>query len=48
MFDESSGARALAATHPEFEPLINRLISLYSEITGKGLENEKKDPKPWP
>jgi hypothetical protein len=43
VFDESSSARTLAAKHPEFQPLINRLTSLYSEITGKALENEKKD-----
>ena len=47
VFDESSSARTLAARHPEFQPLIGRLITLYSEITRQGLENEKKEHKPW-
>ena len=43
VFDEASNAQRLAAEHAEFQELVGRLISLYSEITGKGLENEKKD-----
>ena len=32
----------LVAKHPEYEPLVARLIGLYGEITRKGLENEQK------
>jgi hypothetical protein len=42
VFDEASSAQRLAAEHAEFQELVGRLISLYSEITSKGLENEKK------
>jgi hypothetical protein len=28
--------------HPELKPLVGKLMSLYSEITTKGLENEQK------
>ena len=42
VFDEASSAQRLATEHAEFQELVGRLISLYSEITSKGLENEKK------
>jgi hypothetical protein len=42
VFDEASSAQRLATEHAEFQELVGRLISLYSEITGKGLENERK------
>jgi hypothetical protein len=47
VFDDASSAQRLAAKHSEFQELIGRLISLYSEITSKGLENEKKGAKSW-
>lgn len=42
VFEDAGSAQALAAKHPEFQPLVARLISLYGEITRKGLENESK------
>jgi hypothetical protein len=42
VFDDAGAAQALADKHPEFQPLVVRLISLYSEITSKALENEQK------
>ena len=47
VFDDASSAQRLAAKHGEFQELVGRLISLYSEITSKGLENEKKVVKSW-
>ena len=35
-------AQGLIAKHPEFQSLVGKLMSLYSEITTKGLENEQK------
>jgi hypothetical protein len=42
VFEDSRQAQSLAAKHPELQPLLARLISLYGEITNKGLENEQK------
>ena len=42
VFEDAGSAQTLAAKHPEFQPLVARLISLYGEITRKGLENEGK------
>jgi hypothetical protein len=42
VFDDASDAQHLAARHPELQELVGRLISLYGEITRKGLENESK------
>ena len=42
VFEDSRTAQSLAAKHPDLQPLVARLISLYSEITNKGLENEHK------
>jgi len=28
--------------HPEYQPLVGRIISLYQEITSKALENERE------
>jgi len=47
VFEDASSAQRLAAKHSEFQELVGRLISLYSEITSKGLENEKGGVKPW-
>lgn len=47
VFDDARSAQRLAAKHGEFQELIGRLISLYSEITSKGLENEEKGVKSW-
>ena len=42
VFEDAGSAQRLAAKHPEFQSLVARLTSLYSEITRKGLENEQK------
>ena len=42
VLEDAGSAKTLASRHPEFEPLVARLISLYGEITRKGLENEQK------
>ena len=42
VFDDAGVARGLADRHPEFQPLVARLISLYNEITSKALANEQK------
>ena len=42
VFEDVGGAQKLAEKHPEFQPLVAQLISLYGEITRKGLENEQK------
>lgn len=34
--------RSLLERHPEYEPLIAQVISLYKEITEKALENQEK------
>ena len=44
VLEESKEARRLAAKHPEYEELVSKMTSLYSEIMRKGLENEQ-DPK---
>lgn len=33
---------ALATKHPEYKSLVDKLASLYAEITRKGVENEQK------
>ena len=42
VFEDAGGAQTLAAKHPDLQPLVARLIGLYSEITTKALENEQK------
>ena len=39
---DATHAQGLVAKHPEFQSLVGKLMSLYSEITTKGLENEQK------
>lgn len=42
VLEDAGGAQKLAAKHSEFQELVGRLISLYGEITRKGLENEQQ------
>ena len=35
-------AKSLVAKHPEYQSLVDKLASLYAEISRKGLENEQK------
>ena len=39
---DASGAQHLISRHPELQPLVGKLMGLYSEITTKALENEQK------
>jgi hypothetical protein len=39
---DASNAQSLVTRHPELQPLVGKLMGLYSEITTKGLENEQK------
>ena len=41
VLDDASTIRGLVKRHPELQELIAQLTNLYSEITAKGLENEK-------
>ena len=42
VLEEASGAMTLASRHPEYQPLVTRLSSLYAQITKKALENDQK------
>jgi hypothetical protein len=39
--EDANSAQPLAARHPEYQMLYDRLVSLYGDITRKALENEK-------
>ena len=39
---DANHAQGLVKKHPEIQSLVGKLMSLYSEITTKGLENEQK------
>jgi len=39
---DANSAQGLITKHPEIQPLVGKLMGLYSEITTKGLENEQK------
>ena len=42
VLEDAANAQSFIAKHPELMTLVSRLTSLYSEITTKALENEKK------
>jgi hypothetical protein len=42
VFQDAGQAQILVSKHPEFESLVNKLVSLYHHITKKALENEQK------
>ena len=42
VFEDAGSAQTLAGRNPELQPLVAKLISLYREITRKGLDNEQK------
>jgi hypothetical protein len=44
VFADAQGAIGLADRNPEFQPLVARLMKLYSEITSKAVENQPRDP----
>ena len=39
---DASNARSLISKHPELQPLVGKLMGLYSEITTQALANEQK------
>ena len=39
---DATRGQGMITRHPELKPLVGKLMSLYSEITTKGLENEQK------
>lgn len=41
VFSDSGKIKPLLDKHPEYHELATRMITLYKEITEKGLENEK-------
>lgn len=41
VFHDAEEARPLAERNPKYQSLVSQLVSLYSEITEKGLANEK-------
>jgi hypothetical protein len=41
VFEDAGQAQSLVARHPEFKPLVAKLISLYHDITKTALENEE-------
>ncbi len=41
VFNDSGKIKPLLDKHPEYHELATRMITLYKEITAKGLENEK-------
>jgi hypothetical protein len=41
VMEDASSAQNLIARHPELHELATRLVSLYSEITAKALQNEQ-------
>ncbi|MET0986151.1 MAG: hypothetical protein ABW034_12175 [Steroidobacteraceae bacterium] len=46
--NESSQARRLAAKHPKYQPLLDKMAALYQEIIAKGSENERNDKQQGP
>lgn len=45
VFEDANNAQRLIARNPDYQALVARLISLYSEITKKALENEQAAPR---
>lgn len=41
VFSEAGQIRTLLDKHPEWQPLVARVVSLYKEITERALANEK-------
>jgi hypothetical protein len=42
VFTDASRIKPLIDRHPEYHDMVTRVLSLYTEITEKALENEKK------
>jgi hypothetical protein len=46
VFSEAGQIRTLLDKHPEWQPLVARVMSLYKEITERALANERAAGKP--
>ena len=46
VFSEAGQIRTLLDRHPEWQPLVARIMSLYKEITDRALANEQAGGKP--
>lgn len=46
VFSEAGQLRTLLDRHPEWQPLVARIMSLYKEITERALANEQAAGKP--
>ena len=42
VFTDTNKLKTLVDRHPEHQDLVARIISLYSDITARGLENEQQ------
>lgn len=42
VFTDTQTIQPLVSRHPEYQPLVARLIHLYKEILDKAMENEKQ------
>lgn len=42
VFEDANRVKTLVAKNADYQALVARLVSLYGEITRKGLENEQK------
>jgi hypothetical protein len=45
VFEDANQAQRLIARNPDYQSLVARLTSLYSEITQKALANEQSAPR---
>jgi hypothetical protein len=41
VFEDANTIKPLLDRHPEWQPLAAKMVTLYKEITEKGLENQK-------
>ena len=41
VFEDAEALEPLMARHPEYEPLVAQMLSLYHDITSKALANER-------
>jgi hypothetical protein len=42
VFSDAGKIETLIERHPDYKPLVARVLSLYNEVTGKALDNEKR------
>jgi hypothetical protein len=42
VFSDAGKIETLIERHPDYKPLVARVLGLYNEVTSKALENEKR------